>query len=576
MDMDIFYDMQVNNSPNCADAAVNEEYQSYLIDLALESDYLLEKYPDYCYVPLGQNHSIIYFKGETPFQGSSTYAYYNRIPKCYGLMSTRELEEIGVTRVQRLPQLALRGQGVLVGIIDTGINVTNPLFVFEDGTTKIAALWDQTDQEGEHPEEFTFGTEWTREKIDEALRRDPQSIPRDENGHGTFLAAIAAGREDEESGFSGVAPDSELVVVKLKQAKQYLRDFYSIEDGIWACQEDDVMMAIRYIMRKAYLFQKPVSICIGIGTNLGGHKGTNNLARYISSASLLSGVSFQIASGNEGIAGHHYHGRMREGENVQVVDFNVAEKESGFIMELWGGAPAEFSVGLVSPGGERVERIQLKLNEFRSIRFFPEETVLEIRSYPGEIISGDQVIRMNFRKPAAGTWRLYVYLNRDGNPDFDLWLPISNFIKEDTFFLNPSSTETVTSPGDSVYGMTYVPYDVQNDSLYIRASRGYTRDGRVKPDLAAPGVSVAIPAAGRDGREIVRSGSSVAAAFGTGISALIQEWAFVRYNDSTMTSQKMRFYLIQGAMRPGAFEYPNRDWGYGIVNVYDAFLAMRG
>ena len=475
-----------------------------------------------------------------------------------------------------MPQLALRGQGVLVGIIDTGINVTNPLFVFEDGTTKIAALWDQTDQEGEHPEEFTFGTEWTREKIDEALRRDPQSIPRDENGHGTFLAAIAAGREDEESGFSGVAPDSELVVVKLKQAKQYLRDFYSIEDGIWACQEDDVMMAIRYIMRKAYLFQKPVSICIGIGTNLGGHKGTNNLARYISSASLLSGVSFQIASGNEGIAGHHYHGRMREGENVQVVDFNVAEKESGFIMELWGGAPAEFSVGLVSPGGERVERIQLKLNEFRSIRFFPEETVLEIRSYPGEIISGDQVIRMNFRKPAAGTWRLYVYLNRDGNPDFDLWLPISNFIKEDTFFLNPSSTETVTSPGDSVYGMTYVPYDVQNDSLYIRASRGYTRDGRVKPDLAAPGVSVAIPAAGRGGREIVRSGSSVAAAFGTGISALIQEWAFVRYNDSTMTSQKMRFYLIQGAMRPGAFEYPNRDWGYGIVNVYDAFLAMRG
>ena len=98
----------------------------------------------------------------------------------------------------------------------------------------------------------------------------------------------------------------------------------------------------------------------------------------------------------------------------------------------------------------------------------------------------------------------------------------------------------------------------------------------MKPDLAAPGVSVTIPAAGRGGREIVRSGSSVAAAFGTGISALIQEWAFVRYNDSTMTSQKMRFYLIQGAMRPGAFEYPNRDWGYGIVNVYDAFLAMRG
>ena len=576
MNMDNLYDAQVDISSNCANAAVNEEYQSYLIDLALESEYFLERYPEYCFVPLGQNYSILYFKGEMPFLGDSANAYYNRIPKCYGLMSTRELEEIGVGKVQRFPQLALRGQGVLIGIIDTGINVTDPFFIFEDGSTKIAALWDQTDQTGEHPREFSFGTEWSREKIDETLRRDPHSVPRDENGHGTFLAAIAAGREDEESGFSGVAPDSELVVVKLKQAKKYLREFYSIDENIWACQEDDVMMAIRYIMRKAFLFQKPVSICIGLGTNLGGHKGTNNLSRYISSTSLLSGVSFQIASGNEGISGHHYQGRIREGENVQTVEFNVAENESGFIMELWGSAPAEFSVGLVSPGGERVDRIQLKLNEFRSIRFFPEETVLEIRSYPGEIISGDQVIRMNFRKPAPGTWRLYVYLNRDGNPDFNLWLPISNFIKEETFFLNASSTETVTSPGDSVYGMTYVPYDVQNDSLYIRASRGYTRDGRVKPDLAAPGVSVAIPSPLKGGREIVRSGSSVAAAFGTGISALIQEWAFVRFNDSTMTSQKMRFYLIQGAMRPGAFAYPNRDWGYGIVNIYDAFLAMRG
>ena len=574
--MDNLYDAQVNLTSDCANAAVNEEYQSYLIDLALESEYVLEQYPDYCYVPIGQNFSILYFRGDTPFLGDSAYAYYNRIPKCYGLMSTRELEEIGVAKVQRFPQLALRGQGVLVGIIDTGITVTNPLFVFEDGSSKIAALWDQTDQTGEPPAEFSFGTEWIREKIDEALRRNPRSVPRDENGHGTYLAAIEAGREDEESGFSGVAPDSELVVVKLKQAKKYLREFYSIDEDIWACQEDDVMMAIRYIMRKAFLLQKPVSICIGLGTNLGGHKGTNNLARYISSSSLLSGVSFQIASGNEGISGHHYHGKMQEGENVQTVDFNVAENESGFIMELWGSAPAEFSVGLISPGGERVERIQLKLNEFRSIRFFPEETVLEIRSYPGEIISGDQVIRMNFRKPAAGTWRLIVYLNRDGNPDYDLWMPISNFIKEDTFFLNASSTETVTSPGDSVYGMTYVPYDVENDSLYIRASRGYTRDSRVKPDLAAPGVSVTIPSAMKGGREIVRSGSSVAAAFGTGISALIQEWAFVRFNDSTMTSQKMRFYLIQGAMRPGAFTYPNRDWGYGIVNLYDAFLAMRG
>jgi hypothetical protein len=265
------------------------------------------------------------------------------------------------------------------------------------------------------------------------------------------------------------------------------------------------------------------------------------------------------------------------------VDFNVAEGENGFIMELWGKAPAVFTVGLISPGGENVDRIQLKLGEFRSIRFFPEETILEIRSFPGETISGDQVIRMNFRRPAPGTWRLRVYASGSGNLssasgvslDFDLWLPISNFLKEDTFFLNASPNETITSPGTSAYSITYVPYDISNDSLYVRASRGYTRDGRIKPDLAAPGVAVSIPAPGPDGRPVTRSGSSVAAAFGAGMGALMQEWAIVKGNDLFLNGQSMRFHLIQGATRPGAYEYPNREWGYGIVNIYDAFLSFR-
>lgn len=567
---------QVDETDVCVNAAIDEDFQNYLIDYLLDGAEFLQKYPSACLEPVGYNQAILYFYQPGPFTGEKEDIDYNKVPRLYGLMDSRELEETGVLRVRRSPQLGLRGQGTLIGIIDTGITLTSKQFRYEDGGTKVVSMWDQSDQTGERPVKYSYGREWSRTAIDEALANDPQTLPKDENGHGTFLAAVAAGREDEEAGFSGVAPDSELVVVKLKRPKQYLLDFYSIRDDVWACQEDDVMLAIRYILDVSTALQRPVSICLGIGTNLGGHSGNGSLERYLSQNSLLPGISFHIASGNEGISGHHFQGKVPGGNEYETVEFNVAEGEAGFIMELWGNAPVTFSVGMISPGGEKVERIQLKLNEFRSIRFFPENTVLQIRSFVGETVGGEQVIRMNFRSPAAGLWRLLVYAQGNGDRTYNLWMPITNFLKEETFFVNPQAADTLTSPGDAFYGITYVPYDVETDSLYIRASQGYTRDNRVKPDLAAPGVNVHIPSpVGENRGEISRSGSSVAAAFGVGIGALMQEWAIVKENNLSLNGQNMRFYLIQGASRTGAYAYPNREWGYGIVNLYDAFLSMR-
>lgn len=576
---------------NCGNAAQNEAFQHYIIDFSLDWELFTERFPDYCITPVGFNQAVVYFRSEEPdgvFRGSEKDTRYNRVPKCYGLMATEELEELGVLRLQRFPNLALRGQGTLVGIIDTGIDLTSPLFQYEDGTTKVVALWDQEEESTEGtPEGFSYGREWTAAQIDQSLAQGRarktsigNRLPSDEENHGTILAAIAAGREQED-GFSGAAPDSELVIVRLKQAKRYLREFYSIPERVWACQEDDVIMGMRYVLAVAGRLNRPVAICLGIGTNMGGHGGTNSLARYISSASLVPGISVHIAGGNEGIASHHFRGAVPEDTPFVPVDFNVAEGENGFIMELWGSPPFRYSVALTSPGGESVDRISLKQDEFRSIRFFPEETVLEIRSFSGEAISGEQVIRMNFRKPAPGVWNLRVYA--DGNIPavsgeravFHLWMPITNFIGEATFFLRADPDTTITSPGDAVYSITYTPYDVTSDSLYLRASRGYTRDGRIKPDLAAPGVGVSLPSPIPGGRPIVRSGSSIAAAFGAGIGALMLEWAFTRGNDPTLNGQNMRFYLIQGAVRSGAYFYPNREWGYGIANIYDAFLAMR-
>lgn len=557
---------------DCIGVPASEEYKEYLIDYMTEEPFFEKDLSNYCVFPIGFNQSIVYMRSDESLTGRGRNFRYNIIPKCYGLMASEELEETGVLRVRRSPQLGYRGGGTLIGVIDTGISLEDPLFLYEDGTSKVAALWDQGDQRGNRPEGFLYGTEWTNGAINEALRNAPETLPNDENGHGTFLCKIAAGRETEA--FSGVAPDAELVIVKLKQAKQYLREFYSIEKDIWACQEDDVMLAVRYIINVANRLERPVSICLGIGTNLGGHNGANGLERYLSYLSLLPRISFHVAAGNEGISGHHYHGVIPRGEEYETVDFNVAEGENGFVMELWGDEPNVFSVGLISPGGENIDRIQLKLNETRTISFFPEDTVLEIRSFPGAAIGGSQVIRMNFHNLVPGIWKLFVYGTGNGEKPYDIWMPISNFLKEETVFLNPESEKTVTSPGNAQFAIAYAPYDVKTGSLYVRASKGFTRDGRIVPDLSAPGVAVSVP--GRNRREQVMSGSSVAAAFGVGIGALLQEWAFVDGYDTFMNGQNLRTYLIQGAEKTGPYEYPNREWGYGKVNAYDTFLVMRG
>lgn len=575
---------------SCSEAAISPKYISYL----LESVYGDESLPmfleqiggSYCVIPLGYNESIVYFENpnaDGSFRGDSPYIGYNEVPKCYGLMAEDILDSTGVRKLRRYPNLGFRGSGTLIGLVDTGIDLHNPLFLYEDGTTKVAALWDQSDIEArepanayENPNIFSpfFGREWSREEINTALQ-EKKALPTDENGHGTFLASVASGRELQgENGFSGIAPDAELLVVKLKQAKENLRDFYSIPPGTWACQEDDVLLAIRYLVDKSMELRRPISICIGIGSNLGGHEGNDTLSRYISSHNLITGVAFQIASGNEGIAAHHYMGNIPLGEDYRSVDFNVAEGENGFIMELWGTEATSFSVGFLSPGGEDIPQVRLSRGEFRNISFFPEDTVIGIRSFPGATVTGQQVIRMNFRNPTSGIWKLFVYGTGDGERAFHIWLPISNFLKEETRFLNATSNVTLTSPGNARYGITYTPYDTKTNSLYVRASRGFTANNTIKPDLAAPGVSITVPAA--NGRNDTRSGSSIAAACGTGISALWLEWGIVRGNDPSMSGQNIRYLLIQGAMRMLPYRYPNEEWGYGAVNVYDSFFSLRG
>jgi subtilisin family serine protease len=502
---------------------------------------------------------------------------YSVMPSLFGVISQASLEASGVRRIRNIPSFNLRGQGVLIGFLDTGIDYTNPIFQYADGTTRIAALWDQTIRTGDAPAVPGFGSEYSREQINEALRSaNPYDIvpSRDENGHGTLIAGIAAGNEVPQSDFYGIATEAELLVVKLKPAKPYLKRFFRIPEDALCFQENDIIHGLDYLVNKAADLQRPLIVCIAIGTSQGAHDGRGSLSSYLSLLAERFGVAVVVAAGNEGSARRHYRGQVDPITGYDTVELNVGENEQGFSMELWADPPNIFTIDILSPSGEYISRLGTTLDETREISFIFERTIIWVDYQMVESQSDDQLILIRFSDPAPGIWRFRVYgIRGEGPQGFHIWLPMSGFISDNTYFIRSDPYTTILSLGNTRVPVTVTAYNDLDDSLYLNASRGYTRIGVIKPDVAAPGVNVIGPTL--DQGFAAATGTSVSAAHTAGIAALLMEWGVVRGNYPNMSSVEMRVFFIRGARRNQALTYPNRDWGYGILDVFNAFDTIR-
>lgn len=501
---------------------------------------------------------------------------YSIMPTLNGLASQESLEASGVTRIRNLPTLSLRGQGVLIGIVDTGIDYTNPIFRYADNTTKIAALWDQTIIGENFTSNTYYGTEYTREQINQALQStNPYDIvpSRDEIGHGTMLAGIAAGNEVPESNFSGVVPDAELVIVKLKPAKQYLKEFWMVPNDTICYQNNDIGFALEYLELTANKLGKPMSICLGLGSSLGSHDNTTLMNRVLSLRAENLNFSLVIAAGNEGNARRHYSGRIERAIGYDNVELIVGENEIGFSMELWGDSPGLFAIDIKTPSGEYITRIIPRRNEHFDIGFIFDETTIQIDYQTVETQSGDQLILLRFSKPTSGVWSFRVYGKGDLSLSYHIWLPMEGFISNNTYFVRPDPYTTILSLGNSIEPITVTSYDPENESLYVKSSKGYTRTNNIKPDIAAPGVNVISPTLDHGFTEV--SGSSPATAHAAGVAAMILEWGIVKGNIPLMNTADIKILMARGARRDPNLEYPNRDWGYGILDVYKIFSSLR-
>lgn len=559
--------MQESVSP-----AQNEMYADFIVKYMGNFQEDLGDVPGFSFQKINGIYGVVYAPlTEIGTLNINTYSY-SFIPKCYTHMDLGSLSASGITRLQEHPYLQLKGSGTAVAVVDSGIDYRNPVFQNEMGS-RILCIWDQT-LEGDG-KEVPYGRVFWKKDIDQALASgNPlEIVPSvDTDGHGTRMAAIAAGNYFPEENFSGAAPEAMLIIVKVKPAKKYLREFYLFPAEAEIFQENDIMTGMDFAVRIANDRRMPLSLCLGIGSSQGAHIGKNPLSLYVDYISQYSLISVSIAAGNEGAARHHYAGRLTDRENQASAELRVGNKEPGFTMEFWGEPPEIYNLSLQSPTGEILD-ISASLGEVtQELSFVFVETRVKVNYVSIERQTGYTLVYFQFIQPAPGIWRIFIR-GRDGqNVGFHMWLPVQGLISEETYFLEPSPYNTVTAPGDSLESITVTAYQYRDNSLYVQASRGFMPDGNVVPQVAAPGVQIRVPQL--NGLYGNASGTSLSAAQTAGAAALLFEWAVIRGNQPYFTGSSVKNYITRGAEREERMQYPNRDWGFGRMDLYHTFELL--
>lgn len=524
---------------------------------------------------VADTYTICYFNSEdfTELIGFMGSDFINNVSNVFGLTDEQSLEDSGIIQVQQQPNLNLNGRNVLIGFVDTGIDYTQKVFQYEDGTSKIKYIYDQSIP-GVPPVGFPLGTEYTSDQINAALASDtPYAIVphKDTSGHGTFLASVAAGRSVGD--FIGAAPDSEIIMVKLKKAYPFYLNWYSVPaEQENAFDSASVMLGIQYILQKSQELNLPVVLCIGLGSNYDGHDGESLLEDYLFNTCSIPGVCTCISVGNESQSRHHFFQQITQKQAPIDIVMKAGDNAGDIYVIITNKYSDRISVSMSSPTGELISRVPAKSGYTFTTQLVLEPSRINISYYFPVGGSGNQVTIVKVLDATPGIWTITVYGDIIIDGSINAWLPITGFISPSVEFLSFSPYTTITSPAINLGPIRCGAYNSLRDSLYPKSSWGPTRHSPNVPDFVSPGYQVGGFYPTGYG---TMDGTSVATSITAGACALMLQWGIVEGNDPGFNTPSIRAYLIRGCRRNDLITYPNVQWGYGTLNLLQTFLNMR-
>ena len=484
-------------------------------------------------------------------------------PKALSYVLTDNLLSICVPPIQNPNIYGLRGNGVLVALIDSGIDLMHPDFQNPDGTSRVVYLWDQTIQ-GNPPSGFRSGAEYNNEEINLSISNpdDYSPFPADDLiGHGTAVAGIMAGNGASSNQREvGVAPNASIIVVKLNNNTP---QFFT--------KTTEVMRGIKYAIDKSLELQMPLVINLSYGTSEGAHNGNSLFELFIDEMSSIGKTSICVAVGNEGTSRHHYSAILSTGE-IDNIAFSISEVHSQVYITAWKDFADNITFELIAPNGRSTGPI----TAFESLtRFYTTGAQVTILYLQPNHYNVQQEIYFNFNiidgAAAIGTWHIVATGVNIVNGLLNMWLPTTEYISERTAFLTSNVNNTITIPSTARNVISVGGYNSIVNTFAIFSGRGsLIYNG--KPDLVAPAVNI-LTTKSRGGYDTF-TGTSMASPFVAGCAALMMEWGIVRGNDTFLYGQRIKAFLRRGAYRSVTLNYPNNRWGYGILNLCDTMDSL--
>jgi subtilisin family serine protease len=449
------------------------------------------------------------------------------------------------------------GKDVIIGIVDSGIDLTHPDFKDETGKTRILYLLDQT-----------TGQECTNAMID-----DGTCGQIDLDGHGTHVAGIAAGNGSALSPhykYVGMAPEANLIIVKCQE-----------DSSIF---QDNVLDGISYIEQKAASLSRPSVINLSFGQHVDPHDGTSNFSRGLDNATgpgrIIAG-----AAGNEAYDGIHASGNVTQGSQTSVA-FHVPPMESMVRIDLWYAGSDSMNIEVITPTCGNTGWIAPNDNpDFTNA--CGHITVSSLQNNPN---NGDNEILIVIENASVGSWNFSLQGISITNGRFDAW--IDDTVTYATF-ANPDSSITLTDVGSTTKVISVGSYvtrrlyrdDPAAGEISAFSSHGPRRscstcDSVLKPEITAPGEWIMsalsidyVPyfddVLDSSGKYILFQGTSMASPHVAGAVVLMLQ------ANPAFTPEDVKYYLTLATKRDQyTGSVPNDTWGYGKLDAYNAFWGL--